>query len=54
MQVGEQWLGWLLVAVLGIGFGGLIVWVNFYALDDDSPNPGDENYVSGPDVEPDE
>jgi len=52
--VGERWWEWLLVAVVGVGFTTLIVWVNFYALDDDSPNPGDADFRSGPDAQPDE
>lgn len=43
---------WFILVVVGVGFTALIVWVNFYALDDDSPNPGEEGFVSGPDVTP--
>ena len=28
------------LTVVGIGFFALIVWVNLYALDDDTPDPG--------------
>jgi hypothetical protein len=51
--LGDRWLEWLVLAVLLVGFMTLIVWVNFYALDDDSPNPGDPDFRSGPDVPPD-
>lgn len=40
---------WFVLAVVGVGFTALIVWVNLYALNDDSPNPGDEGFQSGPD-----
>jgi hypothetical protein len=52
--MGDRWLEWLVLALVGVGFSALILWVNFYALDDASPDPGDEGVPSGPDADRDE
>jgi len=35
----ETSMEWFALTVLGTGFLVLIVWVNLYALDDDTPDP---------------
>ena len=40
----------IVLTVVGIGFFALIVWVNLYAMDDDTPDPGSVNTAEEPAV----